>query len=490
MGHQVPSQVEFDALKKRTDLLEQRVDALEEGETPPPEPVDCILSDWGPWSPVGSWSPCVGGLQSRTEERSKTVVVPPANGGAACGPSHETRVVTQACSPIPPGPPGMLQASDFTYIGRVRLGVSGWNMTGKTEGGQVSLLTVTASSDNGGKLYAMPYTVTPEPGWGNAPILNGTFQGWPTWNGETKLNVSWDYQTGALRDTTTTGNPWPFLGLAFYNGELYISYLDYYNTMHGATDHCLLVCDTTKVGDSRTKGPYRFVDHGSVKQIGGGLCATPHGLGMAGSMMCISRNMDNTWGPSLSMLPWGEIGTNPGGYQSPQLRVVQQLMHSQHARASRHGDYKPDLSNPYNPDGPQPAPGYMTGTWTQRDRMNAVAWIETTSGKRGYLTMGGMGTGQIWYGSYDAGPSGAYNKCKSADRGENAEGFRAEWRIYDPDKLRGGVVQPESVFSPYDRSEFPLFDTCERYYTGCYFDQASSTLFAASGAEVQVWAVA
>ncbi len=392
--------------------------------------------------------------------------------------------------PPPPPPPqsptptgGVLAPSDFVYLGAVRMPFGGGNLAGKNENGQITLYTLTPASDDGGKLYAMPYD-------GNAsiaspPTLAATLQGWPTWNDKEKLDVSWDYKTGALRSVKTTGgNPWPFLGLAYHQGKLYVSYLDYYNSDYGGTDHCLVVADLTQSGDARSKGPYRFAGT-SVKRICGGLFPTPQGLGMTGSMMAISRNMDNSWGPSLSILPWTAIGSNPGGYKSRELDLEEKLMHSLRNRASRAPDYKPNLADKHNPDGPMPG----RGTWTQRDRMNVGAWIETTSGKRGVVFMGGMGTGQIWYGSWDAGPNGEINKCRSAERGENAEGFRPEWRIYDPVKLKGGVVQPDHIFSPWDRSPEPNFDACERYYTGAYFDQASSTLFAASGAEVQVWRV-
>ncbi len=381
--------------------------------------------------------------------------------------------------PPPPGSTSVLSPWDFAYLGAVRapshvLGVGA--LAGKNENGQIVLYMLSPHSE----LYSMRYK-------GNAsiaspPTLTATFEGWPTWNDNTRLDTSWDYATGAER--RPNGNQWPHLGLAYHDGLLYVTYLDYYNSDYGATDHCLVVADLTRSGGSRSTGPYRFAGT-SVKPICGGLTVTPEGLGMGGSMMALSRNYDNTWGPSLSILPWHAIGTNAGGFGSPQLSVTERLMHSQWARASRASDYRPNLSDPYNPDGPMPPPG----TWTQRDRMNTIVWIETASGKRGFLTMGGMGTGQIWYGSWEAGPNGEINYCQSADRGENAEGFRPEWRIYDQHKLNGGVVQPDSVFSPWDLSPEPNFGACERYYSGAYFDRATGLLFAASLGEIQVWQV-
>ncbi|MCU0336012.1 MAG: T9SS type A sorting domain-containing protein, partial [Chitinophagaceae bacterium] len=46
-------------------------------------PVDCVLSDWGEWSP---WSTECG---FATRSRFRTVITPAANGGAVCGPLEE-----------------------------------------------------------------------------------------------------------------------------------------------------------------------------------------------------------------------------------------------------------------------------------------------------------------------------------------------------------------------------------------------------------------
>lgn len=60
-------------------------------------PIDCVVSDWSAWS-TPSWSTCVGGTQSRTETRTRTILTAPANGGAACPSLTESRVVSQACT--------------------------------------------------------------------------------------------------------------------------------------------------------------------------------------------------------------------------------------------------------------------------------------------------------------------------------------------------------------------------------------------------------
>lgn len=71
---------------------------------PPPAPVDCVLSDWTR-TRAGAWSLCIDGQQTRDETWERTVLTPPANGGAPCGPLQETRTAIQACAILPPPPP-------------------------------------------------------------------------------------------------------------------------------------------------------------------------------------------------------------------------------------------------------------------------------------------------------------------------------------------------------------------------------------------------
>ncbi|MCU0336178.1 MAG: thrombospondin type-1 domain-containing protein, partial [Chitinophagaceae bacterium] len=49
-------------------------------------PVNCVLSDWGEWSP---WSTDACG-ETATRTRQRSVITPAANGGAECGPLTET----------------------------------------------------------------------------------------------------------------------------------------------------------------------------------------------------------------------------------------------------------------------------------------------------------------------------------------------------------------------------------------------------------------
>ncbi len=62
---------------------------VEQVVTPTPTPVNCVVSDWGPWS---AWSP----VNSTTEQRSRTrsVVTPASNGGQSCPALTETETRT------------------------------------------------------------------------------------------------------------------------------------------------------------------------------------------------------------------------------------------------------------------------------------------------------------------------------------------------------------------------------------------------------------
>jgi hypothetical protein len=393
-------------------------------------------------------------------------------------PPRNLRIVTPSPDPTPST--GVIAPADFTYLGAMRIPAKlAWSvgaLAGRTIGTQVFFFMV----DRNGEAFEFPY-VGHSLDLAQAPTAPMQREwGFISWNGTEMRNLSWDYSTGAVRSYYTTGNPWPFFGLAYYDNKLYWSYLDYYNTMYGATDHCLGFTDLA--GDPTrnwARGPFRF-RNSNVKHLCGNVLNTPRGLGLVGSMMAMSRNTDNSWGPSLFVRPYPTTA-DPGGYSSPELTVTALLDHSIQDRSPRVGDYKPDPYNQYNPD-IHPSGG--NGFWTQRDRMNVAAWIETTGGKRGILFMGGMATGYVWYGNFAYGPNGTSNPCRSAERGENAEAFRPEWRIYDPNDLTGSNlrVPPRTTLNPKtlrngDQAHF----ACEQYVTGAYFDRASGKLFLAGG---------
>ncbi len=84
-------------------------------------PVNCVVSAWTlkSWT---LWSVCTGGIRTRTETWTRTIIVPPSNGGKACGPLTEQRTATQSCSPPPPSPGGtLLKSTDLVYQGAFRV---------------------------------------------------------------------------------------------------------------------------------------------------------------------------------------------------------------------------------------------------------------------------------------------------------------------------------------------------------------------------------
>jgi hypothetical protein len=63
-----------------------------------------VVSAWGAWQPITSWSACPADSRTRTEERHRTILTPPSGGGAACPALVEQRTVTASCN-APPAPP-------------------------------------------------------------------------------------------------------------------------------------------------------------------------------------------------------------------------------------------------------------------------------------------------------------------------------------------------------------------------------------------------
>ena len=80
----------------------------------PPTPVDCVLSAWSAWGP---WTP-IPGTQTEGRSRTRAVITPPANGGAPCGAlvDSETRPIV-VVPPDPPVPPtGTLPNGSVTLV--------------------------------------------------------------------------------------------------------------------------------------------------------------------------------------------------------------------------------------------------------------------------------------------------------------------------------------------------------------------------------------
>ena len=112
-----------------------------------PPVVNCVLSEWGAWTPTSAWSACVDSVQTRTEQRSRTVVTQPSGGGTACGVLTETREVEQACVADGPTPVNCVLSDWGVWIP-----VSDWSACSagvQTRNEQRSRTVVTEPSDGG-----------------------------------------------------------------------------------------------------------------------------------------------------------------------------------------------------------------------------------------------------------------------------------------------------------------------------------------------------
>ncbi len=78
-----------------SNLVETRT--VSQACTVEPEPVDCAVSAWA-LSSYGAWSSCENNVQTREETWMRTVLTQPANGGQACPTLSETRIATRSCS--------------------------------------------------------------------------------------------------------------------------------------------------------------------------------------------------------------------------------------------------------------------------------------------------------------------------------------------------------------------------------------------------------
>lgn len=66
--------------------------------TPPNNSVSCQVSSWSDWQATTAWSACVNDRRTRSEQRTRSILTPPSNGGQACPALTETRTASQSCS--------------------------------------------------------------------------------------------------------------------------------------------------------------------------------------------------------------------------------------------------------------------------------------------------------------------------------------------------------------------------------------------------------
>jgi hypothetical protein len=121
--------------------------ALGGSEPPPPQPVDAVVSEWSAWTPTSEWSPCVNGTQSRTEERTRTVLTPASNGGTTPHLS-ETRTVSQACTvPLTMEVLAVTSRCAYQAMGKAPDATGGWKVQFKRDGQNHGTVDSSADAD-------------------------------------------------------------------------------------------------------------------------------------------------------------------------------------------------------------------------------------------------------------------------------------------------------------------------------------------------------
>ncbi len=116
---------------------------------PPPAPIDCVVSAWSAWMPI----------DATTEQRTRTIVTAPANGGVACPALSETRAIAV---PPPPTPSATVTVMVATTSCTVKLvgsppdTLTGWKVQYRREDATAFGTARTASS-----AYTVTGSVTP-----------------------------------------------------------------------------------------------------------------------------------------------------------------------------------------------------------------------------------------------------------------------------------------------------------------------------------------
>lgn len=170
---------------------------------PPPTggtPVDCVMSEWSAWTPVGA---CTNGQQ--TEQRTRSIITPPQNGGAACGATQETRTVTCTTTPPPDKIPTVttvlaVAQSDPIYNSALYAKINGAGATGSVY-----------FTDNGAGVHCNPAAVGGEQNDRYAAcglsLPNGTHTIVATYSGDAKYAGSTSAPVQFTVGTTTPPPP-------------------------------------------------------------------------------------------------------------------------------------------------------------------------------------------------------------------------------------------------------------------------------------------
>jgi hypothetical protein len=480
-------------------------------------PVDCVLSEWSAWAPKadasGQWTPCVGGSQSRVEERTRTIVTEPANGGAACGPLVETRTVTQPCSPS--GGKAVITPADLVFKGFYRIDryyLGYWSrgcfasrvvngerrffvLGDETEGDELIEVSLPSAAPNH-DLASAP-TMLKVKSWGKPFTRQNTGAG----NNSSWLGgMHWDDQRNAI---------------LYSYGEGYIP------TGHDPSIGAVVLNDTT--GSTETFGNWRT--RWNSQKTRGAFCDIPQAFAdahLGGARIGISSsqtsgNFHSPFGACLSAFPSFDPRSVPPDPALDRNDVSIEnkgiILHDYEHRQSRDTRFKTcgwvvqydcrqgSFIRPGTPvfGGDDPAAG-------QDDTMNSCVWVDLPD-KHGLVFFGTLvttpqgytapgdpdGLVHLWYGDpFRSDGSAAKTCCHGQDdpwwfgTGPGAHYRVPMGWIYNPDDLKATIAGTTPLYGVRPSSDqfewrsinpqLPARDTAGAY-GGAYFEPSTRRIY-------------
>jgi hypothetical protein len=285
-------------------------------------------------------------------------------------------------------------------------------------------------------------------------------------------------------------------GMTWYNNRLYWTYFDYYNTDS-------LPDPSIGMTDLRDR-PLNMVAYGpwnadvSSHHSAGWLIPLPDGTLGVGSLPQ-GGNASSAWGPELlGGSPW-PTETTPSGPTAPPLRFPKTYL--QYGYSPSLDDLNPNGSvragvviqrskRPANYvwNGPgvpdvNPVVSGGQGYWTEADGTEACVYINLPD-KVGIIFCSSLGIGNVWYGDPE---THGGNPC-GGGQGENANGYRLRWHIYDPadcQRVIAGTLQPYQITPRHDFDPTvaiaPFSGGCTALAGGMYFEPSTRKLYMSTG---------